>query len=299
MEIVGTSTVQTDEISVTSNKYLTDIENWEERDLPCYKKKVRDKLSAGYVSIVPGAIICYACYMILMTVGFAFIGDIDVKLSQSLPLTLSVLGIFALATFFLIFAFSKKRMVEFVDSCHGEIGHDGNPFIRKLRANLIFAIILAVAVIGFALYLLLIKKSISVESAFATFYLLPAIVSPLGYFAGMLSARNSFSVCPVCGRFNTVFKFKSSDDFGEKQDGSHKEHETRSERVGTKTTTTYYSNGTQSSVSAPIYGSVSYVKEYDDYSNLAKYTYLCHECSYVEETVEEKKWKILRSKYRG
>ena len=299
MEIVGTSTVKTDEISVSSNKYLTDIEVWNERDLPCYKRKVRDKLSAGYLSIFAGAIICYACYMVLMTIGFAFIGDIDVKLSQSLPLTFAMLGIFAIATFILVFAFSKKRMIEFVDSCHGEIGHDGNPFIRKLRANLIFSIILAVAVICYAVYLVLVAKTVSVESAFATFYLLPAIISPMGYFLGMISARNSLSICPVCGRFNTVFRVKSSKDFGEKMDGSHKEHESRSERVGTKTTTTYYTDGSTKVTTAPIYGSVSYVKEYDDYSNLAKYTYLCHECSYTEETLEQKKWKVLKSKYRG
>ena len=34
MEITNERTISTDEISTTSNKYLADIEVWDERDLP-------------------------------------------------------------------------------------------------------------------------------------------------------------------------------------------------------------------------------------------------------------------------
>ena len=128
---------------------------------------------------------------------------------------------------------------------------------------------------------------------------LPAIISPLAYFVGTLAARNAMHTCPVCGRFDTVYRVKCSEDFGEHRDGSHTEYNYESERIGTRTTTTYYSDGSRTTESEGIYGSVRYTSEYDDYSSLAKYAYLCRECSYVEETLEEKKWKSLRTRYRG
>ena len=163
----------------------------------------------------------------------------------------------------------------------------------------LLTIILAVAVSGAVIYFGGFPSTGTGLKIVDNFVYLSAIIAPLAYFLGSLVTLNNLTECPVCGRFNTVYRLKSSKDFGERKDGSHDEHEYKSERVGTKTTTTYYTDGSKESHSEGIYESVRYTKEYDDYSNLAKYTYLCHECSYAEETVEEKKWKILKSKYRG
>ena len=43
MQYTGHDTVLRDSSSVTSNKYLEEIEVWKETDLPYYKSKVRGK----------------------------------------------------------------------------------------------------------------------------------------------------------------------------------------------------------------------------------------------------------------
>jgi hypothetical protein len=210
-----------------------------------------------------------------------------------------LLALSCLAVFLIVFKTAKKSMIEFIDSCHGEIAHDGQPFAKKLKGNLVFSIILFIAGCAAIIYFGGIKVTETGLSVFDSFMFAPALIAPLAYFWGSLSVRYELSICPICGRMNTIYRIKSSKDFGEKNDGSHEEHEYRSERVGTRTTTTYYSDGSKESTSSGIYESVRYTKEYDDYSNLAKYTYLCKECSYAEETVEEKRWKVLRSEHRG
>ena len=191
-------------------------------------------------------------------------------------------------------------MPKVVASCHGEIGHDGMPFMKTLTVNIIISAVLCVVCSVGAILLFSDKFESSMGLVVLESYLyLPAVISPLAYFIGTLSSRNAMIKCPVCGRFNTVYKLKSSEDFGERQDGQHTEYDYESERVGTKTTKTYYTDGTVDTKSEGIYERVRYANEYNDYSNLAKYTYLCHECSYTEETLEEKKWKTLQARHRG
>lgn len=299
MEVTGYNTVSTDSIAVTTNKYLKDIESWDERDLPCYKKKVNERMFNGYTAIVPGAIVAYIFYFLFIAIGFSIITSLYEILAEMPNLQWIVIALSYLAVFFIVFAYAKKSMVNFVDSCHGEIGHKGQPFRKRLIFNLVFSIILAVLASGAVIYLGGFPSTVTGLKIVDNFVYLSAIIAPFAYFLGSLVVLNSLTECPVCGRLNTVYKLKTSKDFGERKDGSHDEHEYKSERVGTKTTTTYYTDGSKDVRSEGIYQSVRYTKKYDDYSNLAKYTYLCHECSYVEETVEEKKWKILKSKYRG
>ena len=300
MEITGQKTIKTDEISVTSNPYLEEIEAWNEQDLPHYKKKVKDKMFSGYISIVLGGLIAYVLYLVFYSCIAAMFTGAYNALCGSFVGQWICMGIFYVIVFILVWLYGKKMMVKFVASCHGEIGHDGNPFMRRLMFHIIFSGILCV--VGTVIAILVFNENGTSSMGLLvleTYLYLPAIISPFAYFVGTLSARNEMIQCPVCGRFETVYKRKISDDFGERQDGQHKEYDYKTERVGTKTITTYYSDGSKDSRSEGIYGSVRYTKEYDDYSNLAKYIYLCRECSYVEETIEEKSWKTLRTKYRG
>lgn len=300
MEITGYNTLSTSEISVTSNPYLEDIEDWNEKDLPHYKKKVADRMFSGYVSILLGALVAYALYLIFFATVASMFPGLYAALGESVAAQWVCLGLFYVVTFMIVFIYGKNSMVKFVASCHGEIGHDGNPFMKRLIAHIVISAIICVL----ATVVCMLSFNVSVESSMGlpvleSYMYLPAIISPLAYFTGTLVARNGMIKCPVCGRFDTVYKIKSSDDFGERRDGHHKEYDYETERVGTKTTTTYYSDGSKSSHSEGIYESVRYTKEYDDYSNLSVHTYLCRECSYAEETLEEKKWKTMRSRYRG
>lgn len=298
MQYTGHDTVLRDSSSVTSNKYLEEIEVWKETDLPYYKSKVRGKIFSGYTSIIAGVFIVYAFYILFTAIVFsAFPSFVDL-LEESATVGLILTAITYLPVFLGVFFFSKKSMVEFVDSCHGEINAKKSPLMRKVTVNLIFSIILCVAVSGAVILFAMNKLS----SGFAIYELTrncACIIAPVAYFAGMIATKNQLEICPVCGRLNTVYKVKSSNDFGEKKDGSHNEYDYKSERVGTLKTTTKWSDGSTSVDYSPIYERIRYTEEYDDYSNLAKYTYYCHECSYVETTVEKTSWKILKSKYRG
>ncbi len=299
MKITGNNTLSVDEISVTSNKYLEEIEIWDERDLPCYKKKVRGRIFSGYLSIVFALLLVYLSYYALSTLAFFIYQDYDAILKEIPALQWVFLGVFLLIVFLVFYKTSKKSMIGLIDSCHGEIAHEGSPFVKKLKVNLVISIILVLAIIGYAVFSALTATEAPTEDYLQTYMFFPAFFAPMFYFIGSITARNGLSICPVCGRYNTVFRIKSSKDFGEKQDGRHIEYDYKTEKVGTEIVTTTWSDGSKTTSSSPIYGSVRYTEEYDDYSNLSKYTYLCRECSYVEETLEEKKWKVLQNKYRG
>lgn len=297
-QLTDIRTISTDGVAVTSNPHLEEIETWDERDLPYYKRKVSGKIFSGYTSLVPSMIIVYACYIFFTAIGFATIDNLTAWL-QAMPfIQWIILALFAVISFILVFLFSKKSAIEFIDSCHGEIGHKGYPFIKVVIANLIISIILVVAVIGLAVYVDIASGFTKNGLTIQTFTYLPGVVSPIAYFLGIIVARNQLSVCPVCGRYNTIFRVRLSHSFGERKDGSHVEYESESERIGTETITTYYSDGSTSKTEQGIYQTVTYANEYDDYSNLTKYAYLCHECSYCEESIEETKWKVFKTKYR-
>ena len=112
-----------------------------------------------------------------------------------------------------------KSMIEFIDSCHGEIAHDGQPFAKKLKGNLVFSIILFIAGCAAIIYFGGIKVTETGLSVFDSFMFAPALIAPLAYFWGSLNVRYELSICPICGRMNTVYRIKSSKDFGEKNDG--------------------------------------------------------------------------------
>ena len=298
MEYTGYDTVSSTAISGTSNKYLEEIETWNETDLPYYKKKVRSKIFSEYTSIVAGVIVINVAYILLTAIIYSAFSGLANLLDESKTAALIFTGVFALAVFLVVFFFSKKSAVEFIDSCHGEIARKKSPFIRKVTVHLIISIILCIAVVGGVSYYAMTTLNSGADLLELTRNAV-AMFAPVAYFSGIIVARNSVNQCPVCGRLNTIYKIKIGEDFGERKDGSHKEYEHRSERVGTKTITTYYTDGSTTSRDEGIYESVRYTKEYDDYSNLSKHEYLCHECSYAEETVEELKWKIFKTKYRG
>ena len=76
MEFKGEKTILREEISVTSNKYLEEIESWNEQDLPCYKRKVRTKIFDGFLSIIAGVMIAYACYLLFFAIGFSTVDNL-------------------------------------------------------------------------------------------------------------------------------------------------------------------------------------------------------------------------------
>lgn len=300
MAEVNQQTVSTDQYAVTSNKYLEDIETWRESDLPYYKKKVRDRIFSSYTSIIGGLAVAYLFYGVFISIAMTITNSFyDLLLNYPIA-QWGCIALTAIIVLFVIKWFGKRSIVKFVDACHGEIGHAGYPFIKKLKANLIISIILAVAITAGLIFLLNPNKpSNSNLLILETFIFLPALIAPFGHLWGTLSGLSELPICPVCGRYNTIYKVKLGSDFGTRKDGHHQEYAYETERVGTKTTTTYYSDGTSKSNSEGIYSSVRYIEEYDDFSSLAKYAYFCNECSYAEESLEEKKWKTLESKYRG
>ena len=127
----------------------------------------------------------------------------------------------------------------------------------------------------------------------------PAFILPFARFLGFIVGRRDIPICPVCGRYNTVYKQQIGEQFGQTHDGEHTEYDYQTERVGTRYTTTTYTDGAKNTTSSPIYESVRYTEVYQDYSALVKYVYLCSECSYCELSLEEKKWKIRSNRYRG
>ena len=121
MEITNERTISTDEISTTSNKYLADIEVWDERDLPYYKRKVKDRIIGGYSSIILGIVIAYVFYTAVMTIALSAFNK-GLETMQAIPaIQWVLLALSCLAVFLIVFKTAKKSMIEFIDSCHGEI----------------------------------------------------------------------------------------------------------------------------------------------------------------------------------
>ena len=300
MEITGYETLSTDELSVSTNPYLEDIEIWDERELPLYRKKITDRIISGYTSAVLGGLIAYGLYIVFFAIVASMFTDLYAMLCSSYVAQWICMGVFYVVVFFLVHLYGQRTMATLETSCHGEIGHDGKPFIRSIIVHIVISALLCVVCTAAAvLYFYREVGSAPGLLVLESFVYLPAVIAPFAYFVGTLTARRSMVKCPVCGRYDTVYRVKSSRDFGQRKDGHHQEFDYEQERVGTRTTTTYYSDGTRSTDTEGIYESVRYTNEYDDYSSLAKYTYLCRECSYAEETLEEKKWKSLRTRYRG
>ena len=108
MEVTGYKTLSTDEISVTSNPYLQEIEEWDERDLPHYKKKVADKMFSGYVSIVLGGLISYALYLVFFAITGSMFPGFFAAVSGSIVVQWVCLFVFYAVVFAIVFIFGKN-----------------------------------------------------------------------------------------------------------------------------------------------------------------------------------------------
>ena len=284
------------EIAISYNDHLREIEKWDETDLPKYKSKVLDHTFGSFLRIVIGLFAATFIYSAVVGISSMFL---SIETIFKMEFQIIAIILINIISFIIFYIGGRKAIRKLINSCHGEIGHDGAPFMRKVKVCFVLAIILYIA--AFIVLLLMYNKSPKTDDLglLNGFMYLSAFIVPLARFLGFITGRKDLPICPICGRYDTVYKQQMGEMFGETHDGSHTETAYQTERVGTRYTTTTYTDGSKNTTSSPIYESVRYTEVYQDYSGLIKYVYLCSECSYCELSLEEKKWKIRTNRYRG
>lgn len=298
MQDYGSKPDNFDAVAVTYNDYLRDIENWDETELPKYRSKVMDHTIGTFFRIVLGLIVSTLLYAAVVGISSMFF---SIETMGGVPYQIAAIALIHLISFIIYFRGGKKAIRKLIDSCHGEIAHNGSPFIRKIKVCLVLSLILFIGVVAYVIFKYMNGEKIEggYLEILSAFMYVPAFVLPFARFLGFIVGRRDIPICPVCGRYNTVYKQQIGEQFGQTYDGEHTEYDYQTERVGTRYTTTTYTDGSKNTTSSPIYESVRYTEVYQDYSALVKYVYLCSECSYCELSLEEKKWKIRSNRYRG
>lgn len=297
---------QTESVEVYTNKFLDPITSWEEKNVAGYKKQV-------FLHGFSGWMMSFFIFVIFNTMLSAAGGLIMLPFVFLSPEQMGI-GYFALATVLMIIAatiIGYKKTKKLIKRNNGEIGHRGKPFAVHSVFNFIFGIVIAgAAVVGFS-YLVYQMYLSSIETPDPDFFevILPNLILvanfavpffyPLFYFLGTMigigKMRHSYT-CPVCGRFDSIVIEKES--FAKSKTGDYERDITRTARVGTETTTTYWSDGTTTSSSSPIYGQVyDHTDVHEVGTKMERYFVNCRGCSFHREFTEKVRYDEVVGRY--
>ena len=273
-----------------TNEYLQHLLDFEESEVPYYKKKIALFISGGYSHILSAFIINY-----LASLVGAFI--VGMMISEGLNFGELIMDMILLAVSMIIcyavsFKSGKKRMHKYIDINHGELGHRRGKMYKKIKSKGTLLMLLTVAlaaVIAFIRFGLGVDNLIVLDTMDVLHYAVVLIGSVAFYFFGAVSYCNEAKLCPYCGRINT-FSVKKLSSIGSKFEGYSTSISSRTAKVGTRytTTKTTYSDGsaTYSTSSSPIYGTVYTEHTYENSSTIDSYLYYCTECPGTETSTE-------------
>lgn len=271
----------------STNRFLADIERWEETEVSDYKRKVAFELSEAWT----GAVIIFALMFTVLGYVWAFI-------ATSLPDSMSPAGkgcvavaLYMVITIIVAAVAAKKNLKKFVESNRGEVGHKGKPYYKKVTAMIPLSFIVGI-IINTVIWMVVVKDfgNFTTDELGVVQPISCAALYPFFYYLATRSELIKLKkrVCPVCGRFDSVVT-KNTARYGKKREGIEHVTKTQTKKVGEKQTIARYSDGSTRVVSSePIYANVV-VDEYDvEYGTvMSDYITYCRHCSYVVEGTKE------------
>lgn len=271
----------------STNRFLADIERWEETEVSDYKRKVAFELSEAWTE----AVIIFALMLTVLGYVWAFI-------ATSLPDSMSPAGkgcvavaLYMVITIIVAAVAAKKNLKKFVESNRGEVGHKGEPYYKKVTAMIPLSFIVGI-IINTVIWMVVVKDfgNFTTDKLGVVQPISCAALYPFFYYSATLSELIKLQkrVCPVCGRFDSVVT-ENIARYGKKREGVNHITRTQTKKVGEERTIARYADGhTQIVSSKPIYANVV-VDEYDvEYGTvMSDYLTYCRHCSYVEEGTKE------------
>ena len=298
---------QTESVTIFTNKYLDPITGWSEKSVAGYKKQI-------FLHAFSAWIMSLFIFTIFNTMLSAAGGLIMLPFVW-LPIEYVGIGYFSLATALMMLAailIGYKKTLKLIRRNNGEIGHRGQPFMIHTLVNFFLSLLMAAgALVGAAIlvYYMYISSIATEDPQFfdviKPYLILVANFAvpffyPFFYFVGTLigigKMRHGWT-CPVCGRYDAV-KIET-EMFAKSKSGGYDERITRSERIGTETTTTYWSDGSTTSSSSPIYGQVyHHTNVHETGTKLNRYFVNCQGCSYHREFTEQIRYDEIVGTYK-
>ena len=205
-----------------SNVYLSKLEEWNEAQVGNYEGKVNSQIAfpwfksillLGVFGAVTGAL--WLANLFLSSFGIA--GGVFNTVS-SFICTIALAVVFAGVSVLFAIIDAKRNTVRFVSDNHGEVGHSGGAYSKKLKVNTFLSLISVIAayVIVLVLAFLYVTEldfrrfdivkvinDLFTMDIFGSLLFIPsALVYVLVYNIAASSALKSVSadVCPICGR---------------------------------------------------------------------------------------------------
>ncbi len=287
----------TEESSLNTNRFLAELQDWNEDEVYKYKSKVNGQIAFGYFVMVLG----YFFSMLVGSLVVGFLYAFVIELSFGKYLQLLITGLQFFITYLVFESYGRKKTAKFIKENHGEVGHAGHRYRRALVLNKWISLIISLGYTAYMIYTQVASEGWgSLLESFSSVVMLTA--APFATFFFFIGAEMETygETCPVCGRHGTVEKVELKS-YGDKVDGTYSVKSTSREEVGTERTTTYWSDGSTTSKDSPIYGNVTHVRVYDKHSNLADYVVTCRECTYHATGTEKQNYdvKVDEYSYRG
>ncbi len=274
-----------------TNRYLERITDWKEENVAGYKTKVKQQLLEPWMRSL-------VLFLFMFTVGGIIYSLIWALMDKILH---DYAGIGLYVVYLLIGALlangaAKKNLLKFVEQNNGEVAHPYEPYEKKVKLFAGLSVGFGVAVVVICMLAGGSFKAFLSGNIYWAQALMFVAFYPTLYYLFTLKATTLLyhNVCPICGRFEAVCTEKTAT-YGKNKLGEYEVKTYGTAKVGEKITTTTWSDGSRTSSSTPIYGTVctgSYMKEYG--TKMSDYFTYCKYCSYFkEETTEEKYTKRI------
>lgn len=113
-----------------TNRFLKNIEQWNEREVNDYKRKVGFELTEAWTE----AIIVFALMFTVLGYAWAFIATTLPKTMKDTTKGCIAIAIYLLFTLIAASIMSKKNLKKFVSANRGEVGHKGEPYHINITA---------------------------------------------------------------------------------------------------------------------------------------------------------------------
>ncbi len=281
---------------LVQNQFLSELEEWDERDVYKYKQKVFGNIVHGYFQMLTGFFFLMIPGVLVMSVFLAFCGateSIVDKIVQLVSLAVTLVLLFIV--------FKKqgvKRTRRFIAENHGEVGHYGYPFQKSVVINQWVSLAIFIAFVGWTAYDALSSSTFSYFLAnIATtlhFSLFP--FASFAFFCGCNAGMDGYDICPVCKRKGTLVD-ATVKRYGDRYEGQSRSSSTSRRHTADEVTTTRWSDGSTTTSTRPIYSNVTTVTVYDEHTVLEDYELCCTECTFHVTSTNEHSYRKEVGRY--
>ena len=89
--------------------------------------------------------------------------SLGIETMGGVPYQVAAIALIHLISFIIYFRGGKKAIRKLIDSCHGEITHNGSPFIRKIKVCLVLSLILFIGVVAYVIFKYMNGETLTLE----------------------------------------------------------------------------------------------------------------------------------------